>query len=143
MSAAGAPTSSAAGAAEPEPHRLEGLSSEQAQQRLREEGYNELPRRQRRSLWKVIVEVFREPMFSLLIAAGLVYLALGDLGEALLLVVFATMSVVITIVQQNRTERALEALRDLSSPRALVIRAGQQQRIAGRDVVRGDLVILA
>ncbi|WP_084183146.1 cation-translocating P-type ATPase [Nevskia soli] len=142
MSVPGAPTSSASGAAEPKPRSLGGLSAEEAEERLREDGYNELPRQQRRSLLKVVVEVFREPMFSLLIAAGLVYLALGDLGEALLLVVFATMSVVITIVQQSRTERALEALRDLSSPRALVIRDGRQQRIAGRDVVRGDLVIL-
>ena len=49
----------------------------------------------------------------------------------------------ITIVQERRTERALEALRDLSSPRALVIRDGQQKRIAGREVVRGDMLVLA
>ena len=50
--------------------------------------------------------------------------------------------VAIAIYQQRRTERALEALRDLSSPRALVIRDGAEQRIAGRDVVRGDVVVL-
>src|SRR6185503_324228 len=69
-------------------------------------------------------------------------LALGDLTEAVVLLAFATLSVVITVVQETRTERVLEALRDLTSPRALVIRDGERKRIAGREVVRGDLVVL-
>ena len=67
----------------------------------------------------------------------------GDLKEALILLAFATMSVLITVVQETRTERVLEALRDLTSPRALVIRDGERKRIAGREVVRGDFVVLA
>jgi Ca2+-transporting ATPase len=82
-------------------------------------------------------------MLALLLVGGIVYLLLGDLKEAIILVVFATMSIVITVVQETRTERVLEALRDLTSPRALVIRDGQRQRIAGRDVVRGDLIVLS
>ena len=120
-----------------------GLAQELAQARLRDEGPNELPRAPARSVWRVVVDVFREPMFRLLLGAGAIYLVLGDLREALLLLVFATLSVAITVVQQTRTERALEALRDLSSPRALVIRDGRQQRIAGRDVVREDLILLS
>jgi len=81
-------------------------------------------------------------MLALLLVGGLVYLALGDLKEAIILVVFATMSIVITVVQETRTERVLEALRDLTSPRALVIRDGERKRIPGRDVVRGDLIVL-
>lgn len=119
-----------------------GLDTAQALARLREEGANELPRGAQRSLPGIVREVFREPMFRLLLAAGLVYLVLGDLAEALLLLAFALGSVVITVLQQTRTERALEALRDLSSPRALVLRDGRQQRIAGRELVRGDLVLL-
>ena len=53
------------------------------------------------------------------------------------------MSVAITVIQETRTERVLEALRDLTSPRALVIRDGVRKRIAGREVARGDLVVLA
>ena len=53
------------------------------------------------------------------------------------------MSIAITVVQETRTERVLEALRDLTSPRALVIRDGERKRIAGRDVVRGDLIVLS
>ena len=82
-------------------------------------------------------------MLALLLAAASIYLALGDLKEALILLAFATMSIVITVVQETRTERVLEALRDLTSPRALVIRDGERKRIAGREVVRGDLVVLA
>ncbi len=119
-----------------------GLSSAEAAQRLEAEGYNELHRTQSRTLRRIAYDVVSEPMFGLLIAAGLVYLALGDLGEALLLLAFASISVTIAIVQEARSERVLEALRDLTSPRALVIRDGEQRRIPGREVVRGDLLML-
>lgn len=82
-------------------------------------------------------------MLALLIGGGVIYLALGDLNEAIVLLVFASLSVAITVVQETRTEHVLEALRDLTSPRALVIRDGERVRIAGRDVVRGDLIVLA
>jgi Ca2+-transporting ATPase len=82
-------------------------------------------------------------MFGLLIGAGVIYLLLGDLGEALILLAFAGVSVTITIVQETRSERVLEALRELTSPRALVLRGGIRQRIPGREVVRGDVIVLA
>jgi Ca2+-transporting ATPase len=119
-----------------------GLSSVAAAERLEAEGYNELRRAQSRTLGRIAYEVVSEPMFGLLIAAGLVYLALGDLGEALVLLAFASISVTITIVQEARSERVLEALRDLTSPRALVIRDGERKRIPGREVVRGDILVL-
>src|SRR5664279_2316480 len=122
---------------------IRGLSEADAQTRLKTEGYNELPRPNRRAPLRIILEVMREPMLALLLGGGVIYLALGDLKEALILLAFATMSVLITVVQETRTERVLEALRDLSSPRALVIRDGERRRIAGRDVVRGDLVVLS
>jgi P-type Ca2+ transporter type 2C len=120
-----------------------GLSQSEASARLRSEGPNELPRRGHRTIFRIAADVFREPMFVLLVGAGVVYLFLGDLGEALLLLVFATVSVVITIVQETRSERVLEALRDLTSPRALVIREGARRRIPGREVVRGDVLVVA
>jgi Ca2+-transporting ATPase len=122
---------------------LHGLSEIDAQARLKSEGSNELPRAARRTPLRIFIDVMREPMLALLVVSGLIYLALGDLGEALILIAFASMSIVITIVQESRTERVLAALRDLTSPRASVIRDGQLKRIAGRDVVRGDLIALA
>ena len=62
--------------------------------------------------------------------------------EAVLLLIFASLSVVITIVQESRSERVLEALRNLASPRALVIRDGNRVQIAGREVVCGDLLVI-
>jgi len=124
------------------PEEMTGLSAGAAQQRLAEEGPNELPTSGRRSSWRIALEVVREPMFLLLVACGSVYLTMGEPKEALMLLGFVVVIMTITIVQERRTERALEALRDLSSPRALVIRDGRRQRIAGREVVRGDLVIL-
>ncbi|MBW6506815.1 MAG: cation-translocating P-type ATPase [Rhodobacteraceae bacterium] len=122
---------------------FQGLSAAEAAARLLREGANELPRARRRGPARIVLEVLREPMLALLLGAGLVYLALGDTGEALILLAFACLSVAITVVQEARTERVLEALRDLTSPRALVIRDGARQRIAGREVVRGDLLLLA
>ena len=112
-----------------------GLSEAAAQARLKAEGSNELPEPDRRTPLRIAAEVLREPMLMLLLVGGIVYLALGDLKEAIILVAFATMSIVITVVQETRTERVLDALRDLTSPRALVIRDGERKRIAGRDVV--------
>ena len=120
-----------------------GLSDAEAAEKLQKEGYNELPSAKKRSVFAIAFEVVREPMFLLLVACGLIYLVLGDVREALMLLSFVVVVMVITFYQEQRSERALEALRDLSSPRALVVREGRQKRIAGRDVVRGDLLVLA
>jgi hypothetical protein len=119
-----------------------GLTSVEAQARLAAEGRNEPPAADRRTPFRIVLDVLREPMLALLLASGLLYLLLGDLREALILLAFALISIVITIVQETRTERVLEALRTLSSPRALVIRDGARQRIPGVEVARGDLLVL-
>ncbi len=121
---------------------LTGLTASEASARLAQDGPNELPRAGRRSILRIALEVLREPMLALLLVGGIAYLLLGDRVEALILLAFATFSVVVTVVQETRTEHVLEALRDLSAPRALVIRDGARVRIAGRDVVRGDLIVL-
>ena len=120
-----------------------GLSEQRASELLRTHGPNELPQARRRSVWRIAAEVVREPMLQLLIAAGLIYLVLGDVAEALALLAFVVLSLSISLVQETRTERVMEALRDLSSPRALVIRDGRRRRVAGREVVPGDLIVLA
>jgi P-type Ca2+ transporter type 2C len=120
-----------------------GLSEAEARLRLGVYGPNELPSAERRSLARILRDVLGEPMFAFLLAAAAIYLALGSLVEAIFLAAFATFSVSIALVQEARGERALEALRDLSSPRALVIRDGERRRITGREVVPGDAVVLA
>jgi P-type Ca2+ transporter type 2C len=120
-----------------------GLSAAEAAARLKSDGFNELPVAERRGVLRILFEVLRQPMFALLIAGGVVYLLLGDRTEAILLLVFASLSVSISIVQDSRSERVLEALRNLASPRALVIRDGKRMLIAGREVVCGDLMVIA
>src|ERR1039457_3460184 len=126
-----------------EPDPFIGLSSAAAAARLKADGYNELPASEDRWVLRILFEVVRQPMFALLIAAGMVYLLLGDRMEAILLLVFASLSVVITIVQESRSERVLETLRNLASPRALVIRDGTRILIAGREVVCGDVAVIS
>jgi Ca2+-transporting ATPase len=122
---------------------LSGLSVESARDRLESDGPNEIPTQNNRNLFAIVFDVVREPMFIMLVAAGSLYLLMGEPIDALMLLGFVLVVMAITIIQERRTEKALEALRDLSSPRALVIRNGTQLRIAGREVVRGDLVVLS
>ena len=121
----------------------EGLTNDEASQRLARDGFNELPSAKARTLWRITLEVLREPMLLLLIGTGVVYLLLGDSKEAAALLIAIFVIIAITLYQERKTERALYALRDLSSPRALVIREGVRKRIAGREVVTGDLVVVS
>ena len=120
-----------------------GLTGGEAARRLQDEGYNELQAAGKRGVPGIILGVVHEPMFLLLVASGLVYFILGDVSEGLMLMSFVIVIIGITVYQEQKTERALEALRNLSSPRALVIRDGTQLRIPGREVVTGDLIILS
>ncbi|HYA87824.1 MAG TPA: cation-translocating P-type ATPase [Nitrospirota bacterium] len=121
---------------------ITGLSQQEASDLLNREGYNELPSAKQRSIVAIAIDVVREPMFLLLVACGTIYLFLGNVREAMMLLGFVFVVVGITLYQERKTERALEALRDLSSPRALVMRDREQKRIPGREVVRGDTLLL-
>lgn len=120
-----------------------GLSSEEARARLVADGPNEVTSVRRRGKLSILAETAREPMFLLLVGASALYGVVGDIKEALMLLGFVLVIIGITVYQEGKTERALEALRDLSSPRALVVRDGRRIRIAGREVVRGDIVVLS
>ncbi|HEX8011762.1 MAG TPA: cation-translocating P-type ATPase [Casimicrobiaceae bacterium] len=119
-----------------------GLSSREAAKRLAAHGRNELPGQPRRTLLRIVFGVAIEPMFVMLVGAGVLYLILGSLGEALLLLAFVGVVMGITILQERKTERVLGALRDLSSPRARVMRDGAPKLIAGGEVVPGDILFL-
>ncbi len=120
----------------------QGLSHEEARRRLAAQGPNSLPQSQRR-MAALLLHTVREPMFLLLLGAAALYLALGDWQEGAALLVMAALTIGLALFQEGRTERALQALRDLSSPRALVLREGRALRIAGSEVVEGDLLLLA
>ena len=119
-----------------------GLTKGEAGRRLESEGPNVLPTAKPKNFLQRFIGVVREPMLTLLVAAGLINFIVSEPLDASVLMLTVLMVVGISLYQTSRTESALEALRDLSSPRALVVRDGKEGRIPGKDVVRGDLVIL-
>ena len=122
--------------------KLSGLSDEQAKEKLEKEGFNELPSSKPKGLLRIMFGVVKEPMFLLLVACGTLYLLLGDLQEGLMLLSFVFVIMGIEFYQEKKTEKALDALKDLASPRALFIRNSIEKRIPGREVVTDDIVVL-
>ena len=120
-----------------------GLTAAEAARRLAEFGPNELPRPPRRGFARILLGVLSEPMFLLLVLAAGIYLAIGGIGEGLLMAGFAALSVMLVVVQERRSEDALEALRALATPMARVLRDGHELRIASREVVPGDVLLIA
>ena len=121
---------------------MEGLSSEEAKERLNVHGFNELPSAKPKTILGIALEVMKEPMFLLLISCALLYILLGDYREGSILLTTTSIIIFITFYQYQKTEKALEALKKLSSPRALVIRDGKQIRIPGREVVPDDIILM-
>ena len=122
--------------------KYQGLSSQKAQEQIVKEGYNELQGKKSRNFWDIIFGVIKEPMFILLVACGTLYMLLGDKEEGVMLLGFVFFIMGIEFYQERKSEKALDALKDLASPRALVIRDGEEKRIAGREVVRDDILVL-
>jgi Ca2+-transporting ATPase len=121
---------------------ITGISRAEAAAKLKSDGYNELPSSKPKSLFKIAFGVVKEPMFLLLVACGTLYLVLGDVQEGLMLLSFVFVVMGIEFYQEKKTEKALDALKDLASPRALVIRDGETIVIPGKEVVTGDVVVL-
>lgn len=122
--------------------QFEGLSQREAERILRKEGFNELPSQKKQNSFRILFRVLSEPILLLLIVGGAIYFSLGEIKDALMLLSCVLVVIAITFYQEIKTERTLEALRDLSSPRALVIRDGKEKRIAGREVAKGDIIII-
>lgn len=120
-----------------------GLTNEEAKKKLIQDGFNEIPSEKKKKIWHFIYEIVREPMVLLLLISASIYFFFGDTIEGSMLLFFILFVMGITIYQEQRTEKSIDALRNLSSPRALVIRNGQTIRIAGREVVVDDLIVLA
>lgn len=120
-----------------------GLSQSQVKKQRKRYGYNELPDHEKKNIVRIVLEILREPMIFLLVAVVVVYALLGDRTEAIVLAVSVFVIVGIELFQNHRTEKALSALRNLSSPRCEVIRDGKHITIAGREVVPGDIVLLS
>jgi len=119
-----------------------GLTKSQVTQLQAEYGLNELKASDKKTTLNLLLRILAEPTFTLLFLAGIIYSIIGKIEDALILICFIFISVGITLFQERKSENAIDALRELSSPRAIVIRDGITKRIAGKDIVVGDILIL-
>jgi len=121
----------------------QGLTDDEARERLARDGPNRLPQTARRPLARIALDVVRQPMIALLLATTAAYALLGSGADAIGLLVSVLLVAAISIYQQQRTERVLESLRDLASPRSRVVRSGRVKRIPSAELVRGDMLLVA
>jgi len=122
--------------------KYNGLSETEAINILARDGMNELPSEKKQGFFFLFIKIIKEPMFLLLIASGTIYLFMGDISDSLMLMFAVTVVVSITFYQERKTERTLDALKNLSSPKASVIRDAMERKIPGREVVKGDIAII-
>ena len=127
----------------PGPDPARGLGDTEAAARLRRDGGNVLPQPERRPEWAIVASVLREPMLLLLLAATAIYMLLGNPQEAALLAASVVIVVGLTVYQERKSEHALQALRELGTPRARVLRDGRPRIIPASEVVVGDVLLVA
>ena len=120
-----------------------GLSSDEAAKRLAEFGPNEVLAAHTVSPWAILLEQFKNVLIIILLLATALSAFLGHGVEAIAITVIVLFAVILGFVQEYRAERAIEALRELAAPAATVIREKRETRIPARDLVPGDVILLA
>lgn len=121
---------------------LKGLTTLEVNKRILANGYNELPQGGARSPIYIFFGAIKEPTLLLLISAALIYLLIGDLSDGLFLLASVLVMLAISFYQENKAEKTLQSLHELSSPRAFVIRDGKESRVPSRELVPGDLIVV-
>lgn len=119
-----------------------GLTQQEVQKRLERDGYNEIKGKEKVPTWKIFLETFKDSMVIVLLIAAGVQLALGEVVESIIIFLVLIINSVISVVQTKKAEGSLEALQNMSAPSAKVIRNGERQTIAARELVVGDMVLL-
>lgn len=120
-----------------------GLSAEQVKKLQAEYGRNELTPQKKENFFHKIVQVLREPMFVLLIAAAVIYFFLGEPRDGAVMLIFVVAIISIETVQEWKTDKTLSALRSLSAPHIRVMRDGVEKNVNSADLVPGDLMLIA
>ena len=119
-----------------------GLSSEEARLRQHQYGKNELIPQKKESFFKKVFHIICEPMFLLLIIAAVIYFILGEPRDGAIMLIFVMGIISIDVIQEWKTDKTLNALKDLSAPTIPVIRDGIEKLIASADLVPGDLMMI-
>jgi len=120
----------------------EGLSNNEAMQRLQKYGYNEIQETYKISPLKIFLSQFSSPIVWILIAAVLISLSIGEKVDAIVIAIILILNAIIGFIQEYKAEEAIEALKKMASLKAIVIRDGKQVEIDARNLVPGDLIIL-
>ena len=121
---------------------LEGLTSSQAKKLQEQYGKNELVSEKKQSFLSKIIHVMVEPMFLLLIVASIIYFILGEPRDGVIMLIFVCGVISIEVIQEWKTDKTLNALKDLSAPHVTVIRDGKEQTILSSDLVPNDLMVI-
>lgn len=121
---------------------FEGLSKQEAAKILETEGFNEIPSQKKKHCFSLLFKIITEPILLLLLSADAIYFFLGETADALMLLFAVFMVVAITYYQERKTEKTLEAIKILSTPKALVIRGGKQIIINSKELVKNDIIII-
>lgn len=119
-----------------------GLSTSKAEQILKEHGHNELEAEKKASLFSKFVDQFKDPLTIILIIAAILSAFLGDLIETAIILAIVVINAGLSIYQEGKAEEAVEALQEMSSPSAKVIRDGKELEILSKNIVPGDIVLL-
>ena len=120
----------------------QGLTPEEAAKRLQENGPNELKEKKGKTKLQIFLSQLNDPMIYILFAAAAVSILLKEVGDACIILVVVLLNAFIGMFQEAKAEKALEALKKLSSPYALVKRGGNVVEIPAKDLVVGDVVVL-
>ena len=123
-------------------HLDQGLTQQEAQDRLGKFGPNELTERPRPGFFALLWDQFNNYLVIILIIAALVSLALGEYVDSIAIMFIVVLNAVVGVIQESKAEQALAALKKMSAPNAQVIREGHQVTIPGREIVGGDIVLL-
>ncbi|MCW3999552.1 MAG: cation-translocating P-type ATPase [Candidatus Bathyarchaeota archaeon] len=119
-----------------------GLTTKDAQGRLAKFGPNELRKEKGRSVLSILLHQFKDVLLIILLVATALSLVMGEFIDALIILVIVVVSVLLGFRQEYRSGKALEALKKMTAPMAVVLRDGREQRIPARDLVPGDVILL-
>ena len=119
-----------------------GLTSKEAQDRLKRDGYNELTEGNKTPLWKMFLENFQDPLVIILIVAAIVQIFLGEWVESVIIIIVVILNAILGVTQARKAESSLDSLKQLSAPNAKVVRDGKKVTIPVRELVVGDIVLL-
>ena len=121
---------------------INGISEEEAKNRLNRNGYNELKEASKVPIWKIFLESFKDPLVIILLIAAIVQIFLGEFVESIIIFVVVILNSVLGVTQTRKAESSLDSLKKLSSPNAKVLRAGKKKTIPVREIVVGDIEFL-